>query len=309
MKKTRILCVLMALTTLAFTACNPLALLTTDSQTSQTESQQKEDILLSPPTLSAGFINSLDKLNYYAARKTVDDYLATKAVKTTDWGVWYSGEAAVDSVYDEDIPDSGYGEDTSEKEENGYEPPDSIDTNRPQDTDTKVYYDLYSWHSFTMKRTIYFQIELSDENAFLGKNLGTGIVEVAITMGDIHDDLNMITFRNGDKFFSCMYHGYMGINEETQADKYAFAAYRYIEGFYYVKDLQYKHLEFHIEVGAIGDAVFTCNYQHSVYKNEPVTVVENSTYCIDKEVTYTLEELEEYFNPSIQTDSASELPV
>lgn len=309
MKKTRILCTLLALTTLAFSACNPLVSLSSNSQNSQTESQQKEDILLPPPNLSAGFINSLDKFNYYAARKTVDDYLATKAVKTTDWGAWYSGEAAIDSSYDEDIPDSGYGEDTSEKEENGYEPPDSIDANRPQDTDTKVYYDLYSWHSFTMKRTIYFQIELSDENAFLGKNLGTGIVEVAITMGDLHDDLNMITFRNGDKFFSCMYHGYMGINEETQADKYAFAAYRYIEGFYYVKDLQYKHFEFHIEVGAIGDAVFTCNYQHSGYENEPVTVVENSTYCIDKEVTYTLEELEDYFNPSVQTDSASELPV
>ena len=309
MKKIRILCAVMALTTLAFSACNPLISLSSDSQTSQNESSQKQDILLPPPSLSAGFINSLDKFNYYAARKTVDDYLATKAVKTTNWGTLYSGEAVVDSAYDEDIPTNDYGEDTSAKEENGYEPPDSIDTNRPQDTETKVYYDLYSWHTFTMKRTIYFQIELSDENAFLGANLGTGIVEVAITMGDIHDDLNMITFRNGDKFFSCMYHGYMGINEETQADKYSFAAYRYIEGFYYVKDLQYKHFQFHIEVGAMGDAVFTCDYRHSGYENEPVTVVENSTYCINKEVTYTLEELEEYFNPSAQTDSANELPV
>lgn len=307
MKKTRILCTLLALTTLAFTACNPLAFLSSDEKNSQNESSQNQDILLPPPNLSAGFINSLDKLNYYAARKTVDDYLANKAVKSTNWGTLYSGEAAVDSAYDEDISNSEYSEDVSEKEENGYEPPDSIDTQRPQDTDTKFYYDLYDFGAFTVKRTIYFKIELTDENAFLGKNLGTGIVEVAISMGDIYDDLNMITFRNGDKFFSCMYHGYYGRSEESFAEKFAFAAYRYIEGFYYVKDLQYEHFEFHVEVSAIGDAVFTCDYRNSGFENEPVTVVKNSTYYIDKEVTYTIEELEKYFNPSITTDNTNNL--
>lgn len=214
----------------------------------------------------------------------------------------YSGEDTVDSDYGEDVSAPPEYSDSAETETDN-----SVD--RPQDTDTKVYYDLYGWGGFTVKRTIYFQIELSDETAFLASRLGTGIVEVAISMGDIYDDLNMITFRNGDNFFSCMYHGYEGINEKTGAEKYAFAAYRFIEGFYYVKDLQYEHFEFHIEVGTVGDAAFRCDYRHTGFENEPVTVVKNSTYCIDKEVTYTIEELEEYFNPSVTTDSASELPV
>lgn len=307
MKKKRILSTVMTLAMLALTACNPLSFFTSENESSSNDNSQKTDILLPPPNLSDGFINSLDKLNYYSARKTVDDYLTNQAVKTTAWGTLYSSESNADSDYGEDIIDSNYGEDVSEKAENGYEQPDSVDTQRPQDTDTKVYYDLYEWGGFTVKRTVYFQIELSDETAFLGANLGTGIVEVAISIGELHDDLNMITFRNGDKFFSCMYHGYKGINEETQAEKYVFAAYRYIEGFYYVKDLQYKFFQFHVEVGELGDAVFTCDYRNSGYENEPVTVVENSTYCIDKEVTYTIAELEEYFHPSVTTDSANEL--
>lgn len=299
MKKTHILFTLLALTSIVFSACNPLSFLSSDTQNSQSESSPGQDILLPPPNLSAGFINSLDKLNYYAARKTVDDYLADKAVKTNAWGTLYSGEATVDSDYGEDVSDAPEYSDSTET--------DTASAQRPQNTETKVYYDLYDWGEFTINRTIYFQIELSDETAFLGAHLGTGIVEVAISMGDIHDDLNMITFRNGDNFFSCMYHGYYGINEDTHAEKYAFAAYRFIEGFYYVKDLQYEHYEFHIEVGTAGDAVFRCDYRATGDENEPATVVENSTYCIDKEVTYTIEELEAYFNPSLTTDSASEL--
>lgn len=298
----------LAMTTFAFSACNPLAFLTSDIQSSEQQSSQEKDLPPPPPDVSTGFINSLDKLNYYAARKTIDDHLASKAVRNTTWGSLYSGEAANDSDYGEDSIDSDYGEDVSDTPEY-YDSAetDTASAQRPQDTDTKVYYDLYNWGAFTVKRTIYFQIELSDDTAFLGSRLGTGIVEVAISMGDIYDDLNMITFRNGDDFFSCMYHGYEGVNEETLAEKYAFAAYRFIEGFYYVKDLQYEHYEFHIEVGAVGDAVFTCDYRHTGTDNEPVKVVENSTYCIDKEVTYTIEELESYFNPSVKTDSASEL--
>ena len=310
-KKLRFFYATLALTasTLVFSACDPLSFLQSETSTSQKHSSETQDILELPPVNATGLINSLDKLNYYAARKTIAEHLANKAVKSDGYAEELSSEAALDSDYGEDTIDSDYGEDVSETPEYGdsTEPTDSAETQRPQDTDTKVYYDLYDWGTFTVKRTVYFQINLSDENGFLASRLGTGIVEVAISMGDIYDDLNMITFRNGERFFSCMYHGYEGINEATNAQKYAFAAYRFIEGFYYVKDLQYEHYEFHIEVSELGDdAVFRCDYRYSGEADEQVTVVENSTYCIDKEVTYTIEELEEYFNPSVKADSASE---
>lgn len=300
-KRLRFFYATLALTaaTLVFSACNPLSLLQFQTNDSQQGSSETQDILELPPVNAAGMINSLDKLNYYAARKTIGDHLANKAVKSGGYAEEWSGDVIIDS---------NYGEDVSETPESGdsAEPTDSAETQRPQDTDTKVYYDLYSWGTFTVKRTVYFQINLTDENGFLASRLGVGNVEVAISMGGLYDDLNMITFRNGDRFFSCMYHGYEGINEDTGAEKYAFAAYRFIEGFYYVKDLQYEHYEFHIEVGALGDAIFNCNYRYTGEADEQVTVIKNSTYCIDKEVTYTIEELEEYFNPSVKADSASE---
>lgn len=298
-KKMRFLYTALALTlsALIFPSCDPLTFFTSESNNSSSSSEQ--DILLPPP--SAGFINSLDKLNYYAARKTINDHLVNKAVKAGGYAEEISGDSTVDSGYGEDVSAPPEYNSSEEMET------DSTSIQRPQDTDTKIYYDLYDWGAFTVKRTVYFQIELSDETAFLASRLGVGRIEVAVAIGDIYDDLNMITFRNGDRFFSCMYHGYYGINDDTGAEKYAFAAYRYIEGFYYVKDLQYEHYEFHIEISPQSDAVFRCEYRHSGDEDETVTVLKNSTYCIDKEVTYTIEELEEYFNPSVQSDSANEV--
>ena len=305
--KRRLQCAIFALTMamLTFSACTLLGFLPptngSSSYSSESSSSIEQDILTPPlpPPTSAGFINSLDKLNYYAARKTIDDHLGNKAVKSIGNAEEFSGEDFVDSVYGEDTSELPEYHDSMET--------DSVDTQRPQDTDTKRYYDLYNFGAFTVKCTIYFQIELTDETAFLATRLGAGRVEVAISIGELYDDLNMITFRNGDKFFSCMYHGYYGKNLETHADKFSFAAYRYIEGFYYVQDLEYEHYEFYIEASPIKDVVFTCDYHNTGFENEPVTVVENSTYYIEKKVSYTIEELEEYFNPSIQLDSASEL--
>ena len=276
---------LSAVSLLAFSACNLSLIFPTSGKESTENPPPKPDIV--DTTLGRnGLIDSLGKWNYYAAKKTIADYGTPAPLHAN---AFTSGKI---------LPLSGFGYEDSEG--NVWEDPtDKEDTQSattpPPDTEDIVYYDLYEWGEFTVQRTVYFQMELTDETAFLGSRLGVGTVEVAVALGDNHDDLNMITFRSGDNFYSCMYHGYEGLNEETGAEKYAFAAYRYIDGFYYVKNLKWEHYEFHLEVGN-GDAVFRCQYRHTGDEDEQVRVIENTTYCIDKTVTYTIEELENYFS-------------
>lgn len=248
--------------------------------------------LKNPPEVDGRLINSLDKLNYYAAMKTIMDYqggkgnlMAVQMAKTViadDDKIGEDSESQNDIQYDDDQ--------SGTNESNGNE-----SSTLPEDDGNKFYYDLYQWGSYTVNRTIYFKIELTDANGFLASRLGTGTVEVVISIGDNYDDLNMITFRNGDKFFSCMYHEYDGIDEQTGAEKFCFAAYRYIEGFYYVKQLDLEHYKFYVKIGK-DNVDFYCDYLYTGEETENVSVVKNSGYCIEKTVTYTIEELESYFS-------------
>ncbi len=268
-----------------FTACNPLAFLSSSTQESTPPTPDIIDTTLG----KSGLINSLSKWNYYAAKKTIADY----GIAPAAYGFSANPALAIpmSDVYYDDSADAEYPEEETSKEET-----QSSQTNRPQDGDGVYYYDLYDFgEGLTIERTVYFQMELTDENGFLARQLGVGTIEVAVALGDYLADLSMITFRNGDKFYSCMYHGYYGFNETTHAEVYAFAAYRYIDGFYYVKNLKYEHYEFYLEVSAT-DVDFYCKYQQTGEEDEQVKVLKNTSYCIDQKVTYTIEELEAYFN-------------
>ena len=269
-------------------SCDTLAFFNSASQENLPPTSETTSEIIDTTLGKSGLINSLSKWNYYAAKKTIADY------GTTPTSYAFSDNSAlatpISNVYYDDSADAEHTEEETSKEET-----QSAETNRPQDTDDVRYYDLCDFGELTIERTVYFQMELTDENGFLTRHLGVGTVEVAVALGDYLADLSMITFRNGDKFYSCMYHGYCGINEKTNAEIYAFAAYRYIDGFYYVKNLQYEHYEFYLEVGAT-DVDFYCKYQHTGEEDEQVKVLKGTNYCIDQKVTYTIEELEAYFN-------------
>ena len=273
---------------LCLSSCDTLAFFNSTSQENLPPTSETTSEIIDTTLGKSGLINSLSKWNYYAAKKTIADYGITPASYA------FSDNSAlatpISNVYYDDSADAEHPEEETSKEET-----QSAETNRPQDGDGVYYYDLCDFGELTIERTVYFQMELTDENGFLARQLGVGTIEVAVALGDYLADLSMITFRNGDKFYSCMYHGYYGINEKTNAEIYAFAAYRYIDGFYYVKNLQYEHYEFYLEVGAT-DVVFYCKYQHTGEEDEPVKVLEGTNYCIDQKVTYTIEELEAYFN-------------
>ena len=116
----------------------------------------------------------------------------------------------------------------------------------------------------------------------------------------------MITFRNGDRYYSCVGLG-TAYDKETFTEHYYFSAHKYIEGFYLVKNLNWEHYEFCVSVRHGEVVEFTCDYRHTGKENERPSVIEDSTYTVDKTVTYTVAELEEYFNALyFPPDSASE---
>lgn len=296
------------LSTLCLSACNIATFFSLDNDSSTPKLVPGE--MLNTNLGRNGLIDSLGKWNYYAAKKTVADYgktpTAYQSLKTSSLiRPMASSDYHVDSVGNE-------GFDKEDTPETPNTPPMDTDTevepsipDRPQDTDTVRYYDLYTYGELTIERTVYFQMELTEEDGFLARHLGVGTVEVAVALGDYLADLSMITFRNGENFYSCMYHGYEGFNEETGAEIFSFAAYRYIDGFYYVKNLQWEHYKFYLEVGADGIA-FYCDYTYSGETTETVRVIEGSNYCIDQTVTYTIEELEAYFNGENVDETATE---
>lgn len=298
----------LALSTLCLSACNISSFFSTDSESSPVKLVPGE--MLNTNLGRNGLINSLGKWNYYAAKKTIADYGKTptayqslkassqiRPMASSDYHVDSVGNEGFDKEDAPETPNESLWIDT---EEEGFP-----SQNRPQDTDTVRYYDLYTYGELTIERTVYFQMELTEEDGFLARHLGVGTVEVAVALGDYLADLSMITFRNGENFYSCMYHGYEGFNEETGAEIFSFAAYRYIDGFYYVKNLQWEHYKFYLEVGT-NSVGFYCDYTYSGEETETVNVVVGSSYCIDQKVTYTIEELETYFNGNNVGETASE---
>ena len=97
---------------------------------------------------------------------------------------------------------------------------------------------------FTVSVVTYFTITLNDENGFLAKKLGgTGLVEVVITNINIVKNGRMITFKKGDKYYSCL----MDSNYTQSGSKYPsynFVSSRYISGFKVVTDYGYEAYQF-----------------------------------------------------------------
>lgn len=258
-------------------------------------------------------INSMDKWNYYAAKKTIADAYRLSAL-SAEKGKGALIEAAADEAVFESAVDSS-AEDIPPED---YEPP------KTQTGETSsagggggndiydlengtIYYDMSAWGELIVIRTIYFQIRLPSGEGFLASRLGGGTVEVVVAESGVAEDMDMITFRNGDRYYSCVGLG-TAYDKETFTEHYYFSAHKYIEGFYLVKNLKWEHYEFRVSVRH-GEVVgFTCDYRYTGEENEAPSVAENSTYIVDKEVTYTVAELEEYFNAAFEfpPDSASE---
>ena len=231
---------------------------------------------LTPPVISqegALRINSIDKLNYYGAMQ-----ILAGAPKLSMSG---SGSGADGAGQDEkpDLPQV--------TEPTGDVDPTKNTTPFWNDDGYYVFYELDPSEVFTITEAVFFQIELTDENGFLASRLGLGIVDVVITDNNLDA---IITFRNGDRFFSCLQNG----RSKTEWD---FSTHKYIQDFGIVKNGKQENYGFHVRFEA-GQAIdFRCGLSENGGPRPDQDVkIASLTQVSYEGGTFTIAELEAGFN-------------
>ena len=262
------------------------------------------------PSSGALKIKSLDMLNYYSAIRILLDNPENaqpgKARKTSiedgtvavSPGVWRLAES--DSGADVEEDRGGFGYDTPPSEgADGERPtqnpppegqqPGSSGSLGLEDGQTVIYYEMDPNEVFSVSGVIFFQIELRDESGYLASKVGTGIVDVVITENSLE---HMITFRNGDRYYSCLENGYV---EGT----WQFSSHKYIEGFSIVKNLEQDNYAFEVTFDEEMNVEFICRPFKTGGENpdRDITVV-SAAFMSQVSAEFTIADLEQYFSAS-----------
>ena len=238
-------------------------------------------------------INSLDKLNYYGALRMVTGTPTASKQSMADGSygiVLLAGGAGDDNEEAPAVPDATVLVPT----EGPPVAPDTPDTTTPGKS--IIYYTLKPNQTFNMKKVNMFQIELTDENGFLASKLGLGLVDVVITESCIWGD-SLITFRKGDKFFSCLTNG-LRRNPETGAQQWNFSTHKYVEGFNIVKNFQQENYAFYISADGEGQIfAFECRVsQNGGNRVDQNVKIVSTTRISTQGGRITVAQLEAYFN-------------
>ncbi len=215
-------------------------------------------------------ISSIDMLNYYAALCVL-----------TDKPVPVNQKRSL-SDYDIVSLDRGYGQDSTRN-------PDMPPTTPPKESKKDIYYyEVDPNVVFKITKVIFFQIELTDENGFLASNIGTGIVDVVITENSLD---NMITFKNGNRFFTCLE------NSWSQTDR-EFSTHKFIDGFRIIKNFEQENYAFYIYNDGNGQVTkFDCrSAQNGGERPDENVKVISTTVISDEGGQFTIADLENYFN-------------
>lgn len=239
-------------------------------------------------------IESIDMLNYYSA---------IRVLTSSQGNVFSTLSAGRGSTHG--IRLLAAGEETPPFETTAPPPPEPEplpqppEVSEPSELPEIYYYELEPDAVFYIEKVSFFQIELTDETGFLASKLGTGVVDVVITEGftDYYDD-PMITFKNGDRYFSCLLNG--GIRSDGSSYSYMeFSTHKYIEGFYIVKNFVQENYAFIVSIVDNQVEYFECaNWDRGEHPDGVLPVV-SKTYVSNESFSYTIAELEEYFNAGI----------
>lgn len=243
-------------------------------------------------------INNLDKLNYYAARWLMDaDRGALQQgapslipLSLTSQGVGSDHGSAVNTPPVEDAPPE--------------EPSPTLGDPLPGAGsgsigeehwvgDRVVYYALEPEDCYTIDAVLHFQIELTDPQGFLASRVGTGTVDVVITSNNLEP---MITFRQGDRFYSCLVSG----GGEGQM---IFSTHKYIDGFSIVKNLEQDNFSFRVTFGENGVRGIECvrhksgvRAEEQIYLPDAITLLPGDGIWYEVSGTFRVAELQGYYN-------------
>lgn len=112
------------------------------------------------------------------------------------------------------------------------------------DQDKIYYYEIDRDTKITISMVTYFTITLSEPNGFLAQKLGgTGVVEVVITSNSLD---NMITFKRGEHYYSCLWNFTSYGTGGNVFGSIAFSTHKYIEGFNLVENLEQENYQFFV---------------------------------------------------------------
>ena len=144
--------------------------------------------------------------------------------------------------------------------------------------------------TFTITMYSYFTITLNDTKGFLAQKLGgTGAVEVVITRNNFN---NMITFKKGERYYSCL---------QTSATENAmsFSSRKYVNGFKLVENFEQENYEFNVyfesdKVIGMNCGRFEGNGNYK-YVADDIKFNDNFCFVIHKKQTFTAEQLEGLF--------------
>lgn len=218
--------------------------------------------------MSAFTIDSMDKLNFYSAKKIIEDYgllpLASNRRPTA-----YTLGAEDGTV----LPLSG---------------------------NLITHYEIDRYTKFTINMVTYFTIELLDENGFLANKLGgTGPVEVVVTDNDWMEMNDMITFKREDRYYTCMIGGGSYDHEAGQSSQ-EFITSKYISGFQIVKNYSQENYKFHVFYDGSKVTGFSCeDFKNdgitTAYVPDTVHFIEDFCIVLYTKQTVTIDQLEAYF--------------
>ena len=197
-------------------------------------------------------VESLDALNYYAAIE-----LLAKTQDKTDIGFYEGARRDALTV----LPDGG--------------------------TKEEVYtYELDPDEVFTVSEAIFFRIEITNEKSFLASRLGCGTADAVITQNSLEP---MITFKSGERYFSCLANG------ETDGVR-EFTTHKYIDGFAIVKNFEQENHAFRVSMNGTRVTGLTASSTDGSmrYENDaPKTV--GKSYAASGSVGFTVRQLSEHF--------------
>ncbi len=159
---------------------------------------------------------------------------------------------------------------------------------------------------FTSTMVTYFTIELNGEKGFLAQKLGgTGLIEVVVTENDIEDMGQMITFKRNDKYYTCFMNG-GDYDPDSNESSHEFSSHKYIVGFNIVKNLEQENYKFTVHYDGSKVVGFECSPFNSVptnYVADDVTFIEDFCVVIYAKQTFTIDELEVYFKNESERDA------
>ncbi len=159
---------------------------------------------------------------------------------------------------------------------------------------------------FTTTMVTYFTIELNDKKGFLAQKLGgTGLVEVVVTKNNIDDLGEMITFKREEKYYTCFANG-GDYDPDSNKSSSEFSSHKYIDGFNIIKNLEQENYRFTVHYDGSKVIGFECAPFHSVptnYAVDDVTFIEDFCIVLYTKQTFTIDELEVFFKNENEGES------